>query len=409
MMAITDKRVTGYALAFVLGLILFPRLAFAQCENPALATATMQALMAAQTVHINQYTQQEVNFLDKDLKETATKEVMDRFDQFRNNILDSLNAYAERLIPEMRDMTKQLSTGKVDQTRQLGSFDDARLQNKTISKQRGLETKVARESTPSTTTCVLDTVSAGQSRGYRIARAVARGISYDAQREQGGAQGTVGARGTSATVAALYDDFEKKFCDPALGDQGCKNAGPLAGRNNDLSGLLWEDRQTIDLNTPENKAILETVVRNIAGPLPPDPIGVEEVSSAAGIEESMRRRARRARLNTIYNALGQMTGQRVGGTGVNTQDIRAAVGTSPENASTDASYSEINEAVGRDRFSDPDYLFSMVNDPAGLVRELGSINALRMQTISDLYKRTEEMVWVEGAVLGAMLDQRMPK
>lgn len=403
------KKVSSVATLMLLAALLSSTQAHAQCENPALATANMQALMSAQTTHINQYTQQEINYLDKDLKETATKEVMDRFDQFRNNILDALNAYAERLMPEMRDMSKQLSTAEVDQTRQLGSFDDARLQNETLRRQRALETKVSRESDQSASACVLDTVGQGQSRGYRIGRAVARGLSHDAQRELGGARGTVGARGPAATMAVLNKEFEEKFCDPARGDQGCAQAGPLAGRNNDLGGILWGDRRTLDLNTPENKVVLEAVTRNIAGPLPPAPMSVDQIKSATGIEQNMRERARRARVNTIYNAIGQMAGQRVGGTGTNTQELRTAVGTSPENASIDASYSEIQEAVTRDRFSDPQYLFSMVNNPAGLVRELGAINAVRMMQISDLYKRMEEMVWVEGAVLGALLDERMPE
>lgn len=389
--------------------IMLPSQARAQCENPLLATAGMQALMTAQTAHINQYTQQEISYLDKDLKETATKEVMDRFDQFRNNILDALNSYAERLMPEMRDMSKQLSTSEVDQTRQLGSFDDARLQNETMRRQQAMETRVARESDQSMSACVLDSVSQGQSRGYRIGRAVARGLTHDAQRELGGARGTVGARGPAATLAAMDDEFEKKFCNKDAGDQGCEQNGPLAGRNNDLGGMLWGDRRTLDLNTPENTRVLETVARNVAGPIPARPMAADELRTAEGIQQSLRERSRRARINTIYNAIGQMTGQRVGGTGTNTQDIRAAAGTPRENASTDASYNEIQEAIARDRFSDPDYLFSMVNNPAGLVRELGAINAVRMAQISDLYKRMEELVWVEGAVLGAMLDERMPK
>lgn len=397
------------SLAVIATLLVLPSVARAQCENPVLAGATMQALMAAQTAHINQYTQQEISYLDKDLKETATKEVMDRFDQFRNNILDALNAYAERLMPEMRDMSKQLSTSEVDQTRQLGSFDDARLQTETQRRQKALETRVARESDQSASACVLDSVAQGQSRGYRIGRAVARGLSYDAQRELGGARGSVGARGPAAVMVAREKEFEEKFCNKDMGDQGCARQGPLAGRNNDLAGLLWGDRRTIDMNTPENVATLEAVTRNIAGPLPPEPMDIQQVRSAEGVQETMRQRARRARINTIYNAIGQMTGQRVGGTGTDIQDIRTASGTPRENASTDASYNEIREAIARDRFSDPDYLFSMVNNPAGLVRELGAINAVRMQQINDLYKRMEELVWVEGAVLGAMLDERMPK
>ncbi len=394
---------------FCAAMLAMPHTARAQCEDPFSASAATAALLSTQTSLINLYTQQEVNYLDKDLKETATEEVMDRLDQFRNTILDALNAYAERMLPPMKDMSAQLSTAEVDQTRQLGSVDDARMQAETIRRKDRQEVRLRREIDPSATTCVLDTMASAQSQGYRIGRAVARGLSYDAQRELSGARGTVSARGTAAAAAALQEDFAAKYCDPSVGDQGCSEPGVMAGRNNDLGGMLWGDRQTIDMSSPENVAAMEAVARNIAGPLPPDPIPSAHIASAGGIQEGVRRRSHRARINTIYNSLGQMLGQRVGGTGADTQAIRGEAGTAPEDASTNASYREIEEAISRDRFTDPKYLFGLVNNPATLVRELGAVNAVRMAQVSELYKRLEELVWLEGAVLGTMLDEEAQK
>ena len=162
------------------------------------------------------------------------------------------------------------------------------------------------------------------------------------------------------------------------------------------------------MNTAENRELVETVTRNIAGPFAPEPMGADVVRSATGVQATIERRAKRARQNTITNTIGQMMGERAGGTGANTQDLRAGAGTPSENASTDASYREIQQATMRERYMDPEYLFRVVNYPATVVRETGAINAQKLQLLSDLYKRAEEMVWIEGAVLGTQLDQRMP-
>jgi hypothetical protein len=104
-----------------------------------------------------------------------------------------------------------------------------------------------------------------------------------------------------------------------------------------------------------------------------------------------------------------MAGERIGGTGVDTSTVRQKSGTQTADASTDASYREIATAATRDRFTDPEYLFLVANYPEAIVREQGAINAIRLQQLSDLYKRTEELVFVEAAMLGSLLDQNVPK
>lgn len=398
-----------YAFSFSVLVLAAPTHAQAQCETAITANTATQGLLSTQTTAINAYMQQELNYISADFKETATTELMDRYEQFRNRILDALNAYAGRVIPDMEDASKQQAATEIDQTRQLGSFADARVQAENIRAQGLQELRARRDYTPSETTCVLDTLGPAQTLGYRRARGIARGLARDAQRDLGGQRGTAGAQGPAAVVAAVHDEFADAFCDPARGDQGCDTPGRLAGRNNDLGGMLWGTEQTTDLSDEDNQLALRAVTRNIAGPLPDAPVPASLVPTAAGAEEMLRRRAARARINTIYNVIGQMTGERAGGTGADTQEVRTEAGLPPEDASTDASYSEINVATARDRFTNPQYLFQMVNYPAVIVREQGAINATRLMQLSDIYKRLEEMIWVEAAALGAILDREMGK
>ena len=391
----------------MLGVVAAPAAARAQCENPAVATAATQALAATQTVNINQYLQQEVNFTNYDLQKTATKEVMDRLDQFRNNLLSALNSYAEKIVPNMKLSEKQISAMKVDQTSQLGAMIDSQLQTETINKMNEQEGKVRRDSQPSVSACVLDSTAPAQTRAQRLGRAIARGIANDARSINGNAKGSIGATGAATVAAKLADDALTKYCDPQTGDPGCAAAGPLAGRNNDLSSLLWGKKKTIDVNQSGNTEIMQTVAANIAGPLPPNPIPSDQVTTAAGKQEMMLRRSMRARQDTVYNALGQMLGQRVGAPGgADTRDVQTAAGKKDEDVAEEGSYRETQEAISGDRFTNPEFLFQVVNYPATLVREMGAINALRLMQLSDLYQRTEDLVWMEGAVLGKMLDDR---
>lgn len=400
------KKTALIALTLLIGFYA-PR-AHAQCETPITASAAASALANLETVHINQYTLQEINFTNFDLQQTATTEVLTRYDQFRNNLFNALNSFAEQIHPAMKDMTKQLGTAEVDQTRTLGSMRDARMQNETAVELGRLEVEARRRSEPAEGPCVVDNFAGAQTKGYRMARGIARGLALDHSRAMNNGQGTPAANGRGALIRNMYDDYENKYCDPANGDQGCAAAGLLAGQNNDLGNILWGDRQTVDMNSQDNRELMETVTRNIAGPFASEPIPAAAVRSATGVQATMERRARRARQNTITNSIGQMVGERAGGTGANTQDLRERAGTPAANASTDASYREIQQATMRERYMDPEYLFRVVNYPATVVRETGAINAQKLQQLSDLYKRAEEMVWIEGAVLGTQLDQRMP-
>lgn len=406
----TVRSSLAVAAAFAALSIMAPAPAQAQCENPGTATAAINALVVADNLHIGQYLTQELNFTNHDLQQTATTEVLDRFKQFNDNILGWLNDWwGARLLPAMKDMSKQLGTSEIDQSRAVGAMVDAQIQSETTAQVQGMAIDAQRETTPSETACQIDTLGVGQSKGYRVARAAAGAIA----REATGAtvsnrQGSSGARGRGAQMSVMYDDYKTEFCDPASGDQGCAAAGTMAGMNNDLPALLWGEKQTIDLSSPSGKKAVEAATRNIAGPFADEPLPKAAEGSYQVNEAILQRRAKAARMNTIYNTLGQMVGERIGGTGVNTQDIRGAAGTQATNASTDASYREIAEAATRARFSDPEYLFRMVNYPATVVREQGAVNALRLQQLSDLFKRTEEMMWIESAVLGTMLDARVP-
>ena len=127
-----------------------------------------------------------------------------------------------------------------------------------------------------------------------------------------------------------------------------------------------------------------------------------------GQEAILDRRANRARMNTLYNVVGQLFGERAGGSGVNTQDIRVAAGLPPGDAATDASYRELMQAMTMDRHRDPQWVVRMVNEPEVVVKEQGSINGVKMQQMNDIYKRWEELLFMQAASYANKLDADMP-
>jgi hypothetical protein len=239
-----------------------------------------------------------------------------------------------------------------------------------------------------------------------MSRALAQGQGKDDLNRRGNEYGTPSAQGRAADQKVMWQEYVTKFCDPIAGDQGCTVPGVMAGKHTDIPGILWNDKQTIDMSVPDNQILMQAVMRYFVSPQVADP--VRAVESPQGQEEILKRRAQNARINTVFNAVGMMLGERAGGSGVNTQNIRIAAGLPPGEASTDASYREISEAMTKDRFHNPEYITQLIENPEQLMREQIGVNAQRMKTLNDLYKRLEELVYMEAASFASDLDNNRP-
>ena len=396
-----------YVLTLIMVLFFSPP-TFAQCEPITTAQNQMNLLNTETNDLINDWLDQIRNFIYDDLKVTATEEVIERFDEFHDNVLLALNEWAEALLLEMKEMTKQLSLVRIDQSKELGHQMDARVQNETVVMGQRKEVEAIRDMAPADTTCEVDSTAIGLSKGHKMARGIARGLANDAALDSTNSAGTPSEFGLGAQLKQMWDDYVALYCWPESGDQGCTTAGTYPGFNNDLPGLLFGDKLTIDMSDPDQQKIARDAQKYLIQPFSPDVIDGSVVDTTAGIQATLQRRAKLARINTVFNLTGQMIGERTGGTGVDTQNMRTVAGTQAADAAVDASYREIMQAVSRERFSNPEYIFRMVNFPAAVVREKNAINAIRLQQMSDLYKRLEEMLWTEAAILAAKLDRRMP-
>lgn len=395
-------------LASMMLTVLSPAKSFAQCESAPSAISTLEQLILDIQELIGKDIQQKKNFMTE-IFQKAPFEMMDRLIEFDTNIRTAIVSLTELYVAALQLQTQQLSTAQIDQTRAIGSLMDAQMRNDAIKKKDLREVEAQRRYMPSELSCQLDTAGPGAGRASRMSRALSRGFALDNAPRHANATGSISAVGTAAEQKYIWDEYVRNFCDNTKGDQGCTTApGPLAGKDKDIPALLWGDSQTIDMSIPDNKLMTQVALRTLIDPSSPYPIPPGAVPSAAGRQAMLARRAEAARTSAIYNVMGQMLSERAGGSGVDTQAMRIAGGIPDANASTNASYREIQEAMTRERFYNPQYIIQMAGNPAQVMREQGSMNALRMQVMHDIYRRSEEMLFMEAAAYGHALDKQVP-
>jgi hypothetical protein len=402
-----------FALALMLSLpvVLSSGTAFAQCENSFTATSTYNQMAQDIASDLNDFIEQEENFIEDKITNTAKHEVIERLDEFDRNIRNGLSTWwREHFEPALKEMTTQLHASKIHQTQALTSLVDARLQNEHMQDLQRREIQAMRRFAANELTCQIDSVAQGQTKAVRMGRAAARAMATDSQPRRMNAAGSESVRGPGAEQRERWEEYTSRFCDPEKGGQGCAGtAGDLAGRHVDLPRLLWADKLTLDMTSPDNKVVVDAVIKYMLSPQSVKPIPEEMVSSPPGQQALLEQRTLTARHNVLYNAVAMMIGQRMGGSGVNTQDMRVAAGLPPMGESMDASYAEIMHAVTKDRFHNPEYIVRLVQNPEQVVREQGAVGAVRLQQLNDFYKRTEEMVFLEATAYAAQLDKRVPK
>ncbi|MDP2205432.1 MAG: hypothetical protein Q8K65_03930, partial [Alphaproteobacteria bacterium] len=390
---------TVLAVMLSLPLAVLPRAAQAQCENSFTATSTFNQMAQNIASDINDFIEQEENFIEDKITKTAKNEVITRLEEFDENIREGLSTWwREHFEPALKEMTSQLHASQIDQSRVLGSMIDAQAQNEFMQEMQRREVQAQVRYKENELTCQIDTVAQGQTKALRMGRAAARALAKDSQPRRMNASGTAGVHGPGAEQRERWEEYTTRFCDPEKGGQGCNGtAGDLAGRHVDLPRLLWADQLTLDMSSADNRLIVDAVIKYMLSPQSQKPIPRDMMESPPGQQAFLQQRTLAARHNAIYNAVAMMIGQRMSGSGVDTQEMREAAGLPPMPESMDASYAEIMHAVTKDRFHNPEYIVRLMQNPEQIVREQGAVNAVRLQQLNDFYKRTEEMVFLEAA------------
>lgn len=418
----------GFLFAVVVSVVPL-RPAQAACETAGAAFSAVSDMNSAASDLIQRLVEQEVaekttvapdgtGGYAPNIMRTAYKQLSQYFLDFGENILDALMRWgAEDWLESFKKMTKQLHLAQVQQTHRMGMFMDRQLLVEDKARYQSHINDAYRRYQPSELACQVDSVGPGLSRAYLGSRALNRTLALESVGRHNNARGTPAAAGKAADIQHSWSEYRRFFCDPAAGDPGCDPdlRQPPIGRPTDLPGLLWGPKQTIE-PTAENLKLLRASLRYFVDPIAPNAIAATVGGTLQGKKEVLSRRADQTVVNSIYNTLGAMLSERMGGfSGVDVGLMRTLGGV-PESwtepapgSSPNASYREISEAVTRDRFNDPEYLLRLIGDPAQIAREQGVLGALKLQTMNDIYRRSEEMLFMEAGIYGRTLNTQVPR
>ncbi|MFH1158405.1 MAG: hypothetical protein V1721_05920 [Pseudomonadota bacterium] len=452
--------VRALALALVLSMCLFfPVKASAQCcagssncEKPGSIGGAMTGLVNTDIAAINAFITAIENFIFADLTLTSTWQILTRVDEFGMNIWPPMNAWWEAVYPALLPMTAQLSAARPDQTRALGAMLDSQLVNESITKKYEKQLEARHRYTPDELSCQADTLAFSQVKSYQMTRALTRGFVMDELPRRGNTKGTVSERGPAGEmedfdlVAFLFDpinsplglwpEYTIYLCYTGM-DQGCPWFGGVwswitgkFGSFKDVPDLLWGNEQTLFWNAVDpilrfyDLLMVRAALRYLIYPKSLDPVYPTAVDTPEGRFSILARRSEQARVNAVYNAVGQMLSEHIGhsnlqivipgalawpwggGDGQYINAISASGGRFSGDIKEDASYREMQEALVRDKYYNPSYSLRLIEDTEQVAREQITTNALRLQIMNDMYRRSEEMLFMEAAVYARDLDKQ---
>lgn len=428
-------------LIVVLGLALSPAPAFAQsCESASTADQNITQLMKDITEMLNNFYKQEVHFTDNKVA-TAQKEVDDRLGSLDKEVTKGISAWwRDYFLPSLKEMTKQVHIARIDQTMRIGMMMDAQMVNETLAVIQKNQALGKSNIAMSEATCQADTMMSSMSRSQGIANGLATAWGVELQtptlntvmdekkfEEQRNLIGTAyaassepdiagaAALGNAAARREMWKEYVKYFCDPARGDQGCKDAGSIPGGNREIVDLLWGEKQSIALDDKDTRRKVAASQRYLLSPRVFNPIKFPLVNSVTknatpeAKEEMFRRRAWAARLSAVNNTVSRMLADRVVTSDKTlVEKLLNAAGLSTS-STEGSSYREVQEVMTRGRLQDPEFIAKMVADPKQILQEQGTINGMGLQQLYNIGKRQEEMMFMEASMFASDLDKQIPR
>ncbi len=391
------------------------------CESSSSAEQDLEDLSDGIAERLENFVEDVTNFIYDDLRLTATTEAITRLDEYNAHLYPQINRWWEIMgakkgtgtsvktsdATQLQKFTAQVSAAKITQTMQLGMLIDAQVLQEVIRAKQEQRLEGYRRNRMDDMMCQVDSAPRTQTKAFKTARALSRAWAMEDRKRTGNFVGSISENGSNAELGYLWEDYKNKFCDPAMGDQGCVSAGTRAGAQTNLPDFLWQERQTVDTSDQENRNAMLAAQQTLVTPFSPDPLPNKVLWSAEGKEMFMQRRAKQARINTVYNVVGQLLGERSKGDKNDyIKQIRKKAGAPADTISDNPSYSEIRETMARLRYMDPEYFGHLAGPPENVLREQNVIGAIRLQQMNDYYKRSEEMLALEAASYADELDQQ---
>lgn len=288
------------------------------------------------------------------------------------------------LRPAMQAMTVQLNTADADQSNLIGQFTDSMDANRTNMALMGTEIETHRAMRPSETVCVGATTAGGMARAANVRRAYGAAAPRERLNRSGAREGTAAANGPGADQGERWQDYVANYCDPAVngGAAGCTAAGPMVGRDLDVTGEIFE-KDTIDVRNPQTRKAVDDLLTNIVEPVTMAPVPKEMLTGAEGQEMFLKGESYKARRQVLFDAVYYIVARRVPGSDMAEfiEPIRNAAGLT--NSSDNPSHNEVLDALMVERYRSGQNTVNQVDEPENNSRELVMQQALQAMQMSD--------------------------
>lgn len=200
----------------------------------------------------------------------------------------------------MKGMTAQWHAGVLDQTRLLGSINDAAITADTARVMQSSDTENRRDLQVSAQSCPLPSNSAAIAQTSKSAAAIAQGMKQDLARNAQPTPGTPSANGPAAATRARFDEYCANFHDDANnnGVSGCEPLPPAGGGADpanrpmpdgdiDVESILLKD--SIDMDDEQYRTAAVTILRNIVQPKVYPKLSDDVLDTATGKEYTVRK------------------------------------------------------------------------------------------------------------------------
>lgn len=380
------------------------------CVDPGKATSIRVNLVKSLYDSLDSSADSIENYIG-DSVDTMVEDILERLNQMELDIIAWWQTmWYYNLLPGLQDMTEQINTAVVDQSRSFQGAIDAELESQTSLEFNTREAEAHRAVNPSEDVCVAGTTAGGYGRATTFSRAMRKAWQKENLDIGAGKTGTVGESGYAAVEKVRHAEYDSLFCDPDdnNGFNTC-SAPDAAFHNADIqpSKFLY-DKLTIDVDDdPRLGQTVNAIINNMMGTPSADVIPKKVMASAGGSEKWLDRRSFLARYAAMRGVPQMAFGWRMPGSqmGPWVKDLRQKSGIPLGEISDNPSYREVLHAASIDRFNSGDYALDKITKRNNIEQEKLVLSAFYLMQLRDYYELLERQALVLSVQVAIMADQ----
>jgi len=319
-------------------------------------------------------------------------------------ILGQLDWLWEQWLLAFKDMTKQLNSGTIDQTRQFASNYDASLVTRTALRVQKAELEAKKQYQPTNQACQFDTTAKYLGRSAEVSNAVTTGYARDLSKIGNNEKGTPSATGAASLQKSRWSTYQSKFCDNTAdhGNAGCTAATPKPNMHIMPSKTIFA-KETIDLTDADTRDAVTELLFNITGYEVADPVATTAQVSAVGLQQRQENREYLTQMDAVAALAAFVVAERAPGVqALEVQAMRQKGGVN--DASATPSKREIRQAF-IEQLQDPSYYQELYDSPGTIQQKEVYLKAYSLVLLYDMIAKQEKISNVYAIETANMLDK----